>query len=155
MLGQLTGDAVPLTSEGALGLDTILGRGVREKPDINGMAVAGEQGVKVLLWNYHDDLVETAPAAIKLCVTLPAAYRAVRVTHYRIDDTHSNAFTKWLELGSPQAPDDQALDKLKAAMQLQTLEPARAIEVENGRVLLDFEMPRFALSLIVLEKSGR
>jgi len=154
MLGQLTGDAVPLTSEGALGLDTILGRGVREKPDINGMAVAGKQGVKVLLWNYHDDLVETKPAAIKLGVTLPAAYRAVRVTHYRIDDTHSNAYTKWLELGSPQAPDDQALAKLKAAMQLQTLEPASAIEVENGRVLLDFEMPRFALSLIVLEKAG-
>jgi len=119
------------------------------------MAVASEQDVKVLLWNYHDDLVETAPAAIKLGVTLPAAYQAVRVTHYRIDDTHSNAYTKWLELGSPQAPGPQALAALKAAMQLQTLEPPREIEVENQRIVLDFDLPRFGLSLIVLEKTAR
>lgn len=151
MLGQLTGDELPLTSEGALGLDKILSRGVRDRPDINGMAVADERSVKVLLWNYHDDLVEAEPAVAQLGVTLPSTYRTVRLTHYRIDDVHSNAYTKWLELGSPQSPSRQARDQLHAAMQLQTMGPPRMTNVKDGQVVLDFELPRFALSLIILE----
>jgi len=151
MLGQLTGDEVPVVSEGALGLDEILSRGVRDRPDINGMAVADDRRVKILLWNYHDALIETEPAAIRLGVTLPPACKAVRLMHYRIDDTHSNAHTKWLELGRPQNPSPQMLDQLRAAMQLQTLEPPRRVEVANGNIVLDFELPRFALSLVILE----
>jgi xylan 1,4-beta-xylosidase len=66
MLGQLTGDEIPLQSDWALGLDTILSASVRARPDINGMAVADERQVKILLWNYHDDLVEAEPASIRL-----------------------------------------------------------------------------------------
>jgi len=156
MLGQMTGDEVPVVSEGALGLDTILSSGVRDRADINGMAVADERVVKILLWNYHDLLRVAEPAKIQLGVTVPTAFRAARVTHYRIDETHSNAYTKWLELGSPQTPGSETLDELRATMQLQMLEPARGVEVVNGRVVLDFELPRFGLSLVILENvTGR
>jgi len=156
MLGQMTGDEVPVVSEGALGLDTILSGGVRDRADINGMAVGDERAVKILLWNYHDLLRTTEPAKIQLGVTLAAAFRTARVTHYRIDQTHSNAYTKWLELGSPQTPSPETLDELRAAMQLQMLEPARGVEVVSGRVVLDFELPRFGLSLVILENvTGR
>jgi xylan 1,4-beta-xylosidase len=155
MLGQFTGDEVALTSDGALSLDDILTSGVRNKSDINGMAVADDKAVKVLLWNYHDDLVEAKPASIQLKVKMPARFEAkARVTHYRIDDSHSNAYTRWLALGSPQNPGAEALAQLKAAMQLQMLEPARLVEVADGSVSLDFELPRFGLSLIILEESG-
>ncbi|UCD48778.1 MAG: hypothetical protein JSW27_14735 [Phycisphaerales bacterium] len=151
MLGQMTGDEIPVVSEGALALDAILSDSVRDRPDINGMAVADDGRVKVLLWNYHDALVEAEPAAIQLGVTLPAAFRAVRLTHYRIDDAHSNAYTKWLELGRPQNPSAAQRDELRAAMQLETLESPRRMDVANGNVVLDFALPRFGLSLIVLE----
>jgi xylan 1,4-beta-xylosidase len=155
MLGQMTGVEVPVVSEGALGLDTILSSSVRDRPDINGMAVADDRRVKILLWNYHDVLAETEPAVIRLGVTLPPACKAVRLTHYRIDDTHSNAYTKWLELRRPQNPSPQVLGELRAAMQLQTLDPPRRLEVANGNVVFDFGLPRFALSLVVLEDAAR
>ncbi len=153
MLGQMTGDVVPLVSEGALGLEAILGGRLRDQADINGMAVATSRDVKILLWNYHDLLAPAAPTPIRLGVTLPATFPAAYLRHYRIDETHSNAYTKWLELGSPQNPNADAIGKLEAAMRLQLLEPARVVEVENGRVVLDFTLPRFGLSLIVLEKA--
>lgn len=154
MLGQLTGDEIPLVSDGALGLDEILSRSVRVKPDINGMAVAEDQRVKILLWNYHDLLVETTPASIRMAVRMPRAWGArARMLHYRIDDRHSNAYTKWIELGRPQDPGPEVLAELRAAMQLETLEPGRFVAVTEGIVALEFALPRFGLSLIVLERS--
>jgi xylan 1,4-beta-xylosidase len=154
MLGQLAGDEIPLVSEGALGLDEILSHSVRKKPDINGLAVANDRQVKILLWNYHDLLTEADPAPIRLIVQKPSDWASkTRMVHYRIDDTHSNAYARWIELGSPQDPGPEALAQLKAAMQLEMLEPARFVDVTKGRLTLEFALPRFGLSLIVLEKS--
>jgi len=139
-------------------VDEILKSSVRERPDINGMAVADGQVIKILLWNYHDILIPVKPALAHLKVQLPADYfsnttiETVRVTHYRIDDTHSNTYAKWLELGSPQNPTPAMLAQLKEAMQLQLLEPAMIIDVNDNEVMLHFELPRSALSLIILEK---
>jgi xylan 1,4-beta-xylosidase len=153
MLGRLKGDELPLMSDGAVGLDQILKDSVRARPDINGMAVADGRSVKILLWNYHDFLVPAKPATIRLKVKLPPDFGSkAQVIHYRIDDTHSNAYTKWLELGSPQNPNQEMLSKLKAAMELEKLEPARLIDIKNGKAALDFELPRFGLSLIILNK---
>ena len=153
MLGQLKGDELPLTSDGAVGLDEILEDSVRARPDINGMAVADDQSVKILIWNYHDYLVPAEPASIRLKVKLPLDFGSkAMLTHYRIDETHSNAYTKWLELGSPQNPDAQMLAKLKAAMELEMLEPAGLIDITNNEATLNFDLPRSGLSLIILNK---
>ena len=153
MLGRLKGDELPVTSEGAVGLDQILKDSVRARPDINGMAVADGQSVKILIWNYHDFLVPAEPSSIQLKVKLPPDFGSkAKVTHYRIDDTHSNAYTKWLELGSPQNPNQEILAKLKAAMELQMLEPAKLININGGEATLNFELPRSGLSLVILNK---
>jgi len=154
MLGRLKGNELPLTSDGAVGLDEILKASVRARPDINGMAVADGESVKILLWNYHDYLIPAEPAPVRLKVKLPPDFGPkANVTHYRIDDTHSNAYTKWLELGSPQNPDAQILTELKAAMELQTLEPAHLIDITDHQALLNFELPRFGLSLIIFKRT--
>ncbi len=156
MLAQLTGDEVPLISDGALDLDEMLSEGVRARPDISGMAVADDKHVKVLLWNYHDDLIETKPEPVQLKMRIPEGFGAkVRLTHYRIDDTHSNAYTKWLDLGKPQKPGPEMQAQLKTAMQLQMLEPVRVVETQDGYVTLGFDLPRFGLSLVILEKPER
>ena len=153
MLGRLKGNELPLTSNGAVGLDEILKASVRTQPDINGMAVADGQSVKVLIWNYHDYLILAEPASIRLKVKLSPDFGSkAQVIHYRIDDTHSNAYTKWLELGSPQNPDAEMLAELKAAMELEMLEPAKLIDITNNEATLEFELPRFGLSLIILNK---
>ena len=153
MLGQLKGDELPLTSDGAVGLDEILKASVRARPDINGMAVADDRCVKILIWNYYDYLVPAESASIQLKVKLPPDFGSkARITHYRIDDTHSNAYTKWLELGSPQDPGPEMLAKLKAAMELEMLEPAKLIDVTNQEAILEFDLPRFGLSFIILNR---
>jgi xylan 1,4-beta-xylosidase len=153
MLGQLKGNELPLTSDGAVGLDEILKTSVRARPDINGIAVADDRSVKILIWNYHDFLVPAESASIQLKVKLPPDFGSkAQVIHYRIDDTHSNAYTKWLELGSPQNPNPEMLAQLRAAMELEMLEPTMFIKISNGRASLNFELPRFGLSLIILNK---
>ncbi|HOV78405.1 MAG TPA: hypothetical protein PLS24_10260 [Sedimentisphaerales bacterium] len=44
--------------------------------------------------------------------------------------------------------------QMRASMQLEWLEPVRSVEVKDGRVMLDFELPRFGPSLILLEKAA-
>jgi xylan 1,4-beta-xylosidase len=154
MLGQMKGNVLPVTSDGAVSLDAILKDSVRARPDINGMAVADDKGVKILIWNYHDFLVPTEPASIQLKVKLlPDFGPKAKVIHYRVDDTHSNAYTKWLELGSPQNPSPQMLVQLTTAMELQMLEPIKLINVMDSEAILSFELPRFGLSLIILNKA--
>jgi len=152
MLGQLKGNELPLISDGAVGLDRILKESVRDKPDINGMAVADGRSVKILIWNYHDCLVSAKSASIQLKVKLPVdSGSKANLTHYRIDDTHSNAYTKWLELGGPQNPDAEMLAELKTAMELEMLESAKLIDITDNQATIEFELPRFALSLIILQ----
>ena len=153
MLGQMKGDELPLTSDGAIPLEEILKSSVRERPDINGMAVTDGPTIKIMLWNYHDILAPAEPTPVQLRVQLPVNFANIaRLVHYRIDDRHSNAYTKWLELGKPQKPTTEMLAQLKDAMQLQMFEPAKTVDIINGQVILNFEMPRSALSLIILQK---
>lgn len=49
---------------------------------------------------------------------------------------------------------DEKLAQMRASMQLEWLEPVRSVEVKDGHVMLDFELPRFGLSLILLEKAA-
>ncbi len=149
MLGMLQGKRVPVTSSGALGIDRILEKGIRDKPDIDVLATATEETVQTLIWNYHDDMVKAEPVPVKLTVKAPknGAKRA-RIVHYRIDDTHSNAYTRWQELNSPQKPTPDMLARLKAAAELELLEPIRFYDVRNGKVELDFTLPRYGVSLI-------
>jgi len=149
MLGMLQGKRIPVTSSGALGIDSILEKGFRDKPDIDALATATEETVQILVWNYHDDIVKAEPASVKLNVKAPknGAKRA-RIVHYRIDDTHSNAYTRWLKMNSPQNPTPDMLNRLKAAAELELLEPVRFFDVRNGKVELDFSLPRYGVSLV-------
>ena len=149
MLGMLQGKRVPVTSSGALGLERILKKDFRDEPDIDGLAVATEESVQTLIWNYHDDMVKAVPASIRLTIKAPKnSLKRARLTHYRIDDNHSNAYTRWLELNSPQNLTPETLARLKAAAELELLEPVRFCDVRDGKVMLNFSLPRYGVSLI-------
>jgi xylan 1,4-beta-xylosidase len=153
MLSKLRGGRVPATSGGAVGLDGILSRGIRHKPDIDVLATATPDSVQALIWNYHDNMVEAAPARVRLSAKVQASMGGqVTVRHWRIDESHSNAYSKWLALGSPQNPSAAQLDDLKQAMGLELLGPDRVLAVSAGVVETEFDLPRHAVSLIEIEK---
>jgi len=150
MLGKLRGNRIPVQSSGALGLSAILANGVHgSKPDIDGMGTVSDSLVQLLLWNYHDSLTVVPPATINLSIKMPSNFPSmVKLTHWRVDTTYSNAYTKWLALGSPQSPTAVQLDTLQAAMQLQTIAPPSIVSVVNGQVQTSFTLPREGVSLV-------
>jgi xylan 1,4-beta-xylosidase len=151
MAGLMRGNRIRVTSDGALGLDEILKNGVREKPDIDGMATAGDHEISIMIWNYHDDSLPAPAASVRVALEgIPPAVARVLLKHYRIDDTHSNSNTVWKEMGSPQQPTADQYARMEAAGQLQLLESPRWVAAGKGAVRLDFSLPRHGISLLQL-----
>jgi len=70
------------------------------------------------------------------------------LTHYRIDQEHSNAYTAWKKMGSPQNPDEQQVAILEKAGQLEMLHSPVWIQNTNGEIRLDIDLPRQGISLL-------
>jgi xylan 1,4-beta-xylosidase len=156
LLGRLAGARLPLESSGARPLDDLLANGVRAEPDLDGMAVLDGTNVEVLVWNYHDDLVPAAAAPVHLSVRLPASFGGrARVSHLRVDEAHGDAYTLWSSQGMPQSPSPAQRAALVAAM-----DPAPAAADTtlcagaDGSATLEFELPRFGVSLVTLAPLG-
>lgn len=152
MLGLMTGDRIEVKSSGAISGEEMLKSGVRAAPDVDGMAARSDHSVTVMVWNYHDsEDPSAAEAKVRVEIAgMPKEARKIIERHYRIDQQHSNAFTLWKELGSPQNPSDEQYAKLKEAGQLQMLGSPRWVESKNGSVDLDLSMSRESVSLVEL-----
>lgn len=149
MLGLLSGERVKAESSAALSAGQVLRDGVRGQPDINAIATRRGRAVAILIWNYHDDDVTADPAKIDLAVSgLPMDATQALLEHFRIDAEHSNAFTAWKEMGSPQTLSPHQYEQLERAGQLQLLASPSHIRIENGAAHLEFALPRQGLSLL-------
>jgi xylan 1,4-beta-xylosidase len=151
MAGLMSGERVAATSTGQVPLDAILASGVRDAPDIDALATKAAHEAAVMVWNYHDDDVPADAAEVKVAITgIPAGTKKVLLEHYRIDDTHSNAYTVWRVMGSPQSPTPEQYERLKEAGQLELLQSPEWIDVKQGKVTIETKLPRQATSLLHL-----
>ena len=149
MFGLLGNERVRVTSSGALGTDAVVKDGVRGEPDIGALATRKDQQADVLMWNYHDDDLAADEAAIEVKIDgLPAAAQYAVVEHFRIDSTHSNAFTAWKEMGSPQSLTPEQKQKLERDGQLQLMGSPESVRIEKGTMGVRFSLPRQGLSLV-------
>ncbi len=153
MYSQMDGQRLAAESDAAVALDQILQRGVRAKPDV--AAIASQDGNKlcVMVWHYHDDDVTGDVADVALSVTgIPTTVSEAKLTHYRVDEFHSNPYDAWRRMGSPIAPNQSQYGQLQAASDLATLTNAPAtVRVERGAARLQFALPRQGVSLVVVE----
>jgi xylan 1,4-beta-xylosidase len=151
MFGQMTGVRVVAQSTGAVDVADVLQSSVRTKSDVNMIATRDNRRVNILAWNYHDDSHRSVPAKIHLIVSgLPQAVSQVMVEHWRVDRDHSNAYTVWKNMGSPQNPSTVQLERLKTAGRLQSLMSPLGVTVNDGTVELPFSEPPNGVSLLVL-----
>jgi xylan 1,4-beta-xylosidase len=153
MFGRMNGARVKVESSNAVPLEEIVRRGVRGAPDVSALASLEGRSLAVLVWHYHDDDVPGPEASVELSLSgLPVRNESVRLTHYRIDEQHSNAYAAWKRMGSPLAPNRRQYDQLLAASELAILRgsPARAAATD-GTATLNFLLPRQAVSLVVAE----
>ncbi len=149
MAGLMRGDRVRIESSSAVGLETILKEGVRNKPDVNALATRSEREMAVMIWNYHDDDLPAPDSPVRLAVGgVPPTVKRVLVRHYRIDQEHSNAYTLWKKMGSPQNPTPEQYAQLEAAGQLALLTSPEWVSTRGGQIDLSFSLPRHAVSLI-------
>jgi xylan 1,4-beta-xylosidase len=149
MAGLMSGDRVATSSTGQVPLGEIVSQGVRQAPDVDAFATKAQHEAAVMLWNYHDDDVAAPDAAVQVTVAgIPAGVKKVLLEHYRIDETHSNSYTVWKAMGSPQSPTPEQYAQLKAAGQLQLLTSPEWVDVSGGKVTIDMSLPRQATSLM-------
>ena len=140
------------TSSGEVALDAIASGGVRAAPDVGVLASRRQDEVAIMVWHYHDDDVAGPDAAVTIdAAGLAGAAARASVTHYRIDDRHSNAYAEWLRMGSPVAPDPAQYAAMQRASELGVLEPSpAAVALSDGKATVSFTLPRQGVSLLVL-----
>ena len=149
MFGLLASQRLKVTSSASLSTEGVVRDGVRDRPEINAIATQRDREVEILLWNYHDEDVPTAPSLVHLTITgLPSAVSRALLEHFRIDSDHSNSFAAWNRMRSPQAPTPEQYEKLESAGQLHLLNSPSWIPIENSSAHLSFTMPRQSVSLV-------
>jgi len=152
MAAMMKGRRVAVSSTGNIALDDIIAKGVRDGADVDAFATADARQAAVMLWNYQDAERGglSAPATLDI-KGLPKKASRVRLSHYRIDDTHSNAYTVWKAMGSPQNPSPSQYAELKSKDGLQLLESPRWVGVKNGVATVSTDLPHHSVSLLHLD----
>jgi len=151
MAGLLGGNRVAATSSGSMPVQTIVTSGVRQQPDIDTIATRESNSAAVMVWNYQDEEVPGPGAPVQVSISgIPKSVRRVLVQQFRIDEHHSNAFTAWKAMGSPQHPNAEQYAKLQAAGQLQLKGSPVWATADEGRVNLQLELPRQSVALLRL-----
>jgi xylan 1,4-beta-xylosidase len=149
MFGMMGADLIDARSSAAQPLNAMLESGVKNAPDVGVLASRSAHSISILLWNYHDDDLPAPPANIRLAVR-GAPGTPVLSRHYRVDETHSNAYTAWKTMGSPQKPDAGQYKLLERAGQLETTGSPAWVYGKNGTAEMTFELPRQGVSLVTL-----
>jgi len=149
MFSRMSGRRLAVNSDNAVMLEDILRQGVREKSDVAALASLDTNRLCVLAWHYHDDDVPGPDAAVALTLE-GVGFNKATLQHFRIDQEHSNAFTTWTKMGSPQQPTAEQYAQLEKAGRLAELEPPKTVQAENGRMNVVVNLPRQAVSLLML-----
>jgi xylan 1,4-beta-xylosidase len=156
MAGLLDAERVAATSTGAVAAESIVQAGVRAQPDVDVLATRGSAGAVVMLWNYHDDSEARTGADAQVTIRgIAPDVKDVLVEPFRIDDDHSNAFTAWERMGSPQQPTTEQMAQLKSAGRLELADSPEWMRPANGQLRLDVHLPPQSVALLRLTWRAR
>jgi xylan 1,4-beta-xylosidase len=149
MLGLLGTTRLPVTATSAIPPAKIEAEGVRNQPDIDAIATRKEREIEVLVLNYHDDDLPGAAADINFVIGgFPEAAKRVLIETLRVDTNHSNSFTAWRAIGSPQQPTPEQYKQLEIAGQLQLDGSPQWTNVAPDGLQFPLTLPRNALALV-------
>ncbi len=150
MFGMMSGNRVEVSGHQAYDLMTVRDSSIREEQtDISALAAIDSCCATIMVWNYHDLNVtgQISPVELKL-KGLPAK-KAV-LSHYRIDQEHSNSYEVWKKMGSPQDPTAEQYNELEEAGKLMMLHKPGRIRIKDGELAIKFDLPRQGVSLLKL-----
>lgn len=160
MMGMIDGEMVLANSSGQIPMDVVLQTGIiGNSSDVGATASfnSTSETLYVFVWHYHDDDLDLPDANVSLVIrglpaTFPADPSGANLTHYRIDNDHSNSFARWQALGSPQNLTAQQYAELMQRGKLETLSEQQEPSIaSDGSWMLNFTMPIKATSLLVFK----
>jgi len=150
MMGMMTGKRVEVSGNLAYDFKSIRDNSVRgEKTDVSALASKDKNQTAVLVWNYHDNDIQDAGSPVELHLEGIPATKVV-MTHYRIDQEHSNSYMVWKKMGSPLKPTPEQIATLEKAGQLEMISKPESIKIDKGQAVIKFQLPRQGVSLIKL-----
>jgi xylan 1,4-beta-xylosidase len=122
--------------------------------EIDGWATLTENNSLAAFIYCHEDTWDTGSVYPVECNVENAPFNdSCKITHYRIDQEHSNAYTEWVRQGRPDYPKDGQYDAIKARDSLELLEPVKIAVPINGKLSFSFTMPIKSVSLIIIEQT--
>lgn len=148
MFGMMKGNFLEVKNPDAFSLETIIDSSVRKNFYVDALATIDAKNMYILLWNYHDDINRQTGASINLALEkLPS--KKITVNSYLIDENHSNAYTLWKKLGSPQDVSNKFNDLQKTGW-LQKNIDHKQLHVENGNVKYHLDLEARGVALLKL-----
>jgi xylan 1,4-beta-xylosidase len=149
MLGMMGGERVRVESSGAVALETMMTTGVRGAADVDALATREGSHADVMIWDYHDVAEGSGDADVEVRVKgLPLGVKRALVQRYRLDETHSNSYTAWKAMGSPQSPTAEQVAALKREGGLELLTSPVWADVEAGSVTVAAKLGRESMELM-------
>lgn len=126
--------------------------GSEEEPEVSGMATKSDDGkIGILIYSHHDDWDKVQDFKVTLEINHLPNHGKVAIRHYRIDRSHSNAYTEWVRQGRPNFPTPQQYAAIKSKDQLEFLEPPQEVPLSNSTLVMEFQLPTHAVSWIEVQ----
>ncbi len=147
MLAMMQGSRVATQSDAAIPLDKLVASGAHDA-DVDAMATTAANGAEILLWNYRDSETPGDAATTVTVTGMPAAANRVLVKEYRIDSNHSNAYTVWKAMGSPQHPTAEQYSQLLDREGLELVRSPVWTDVKHGQIEVKTTLPSESIELL-------
>jgi xylan 1,4-beta-xylosidase len=147
MFGKMKGDILAVDNPDGLSLQAIVDSSVRNQSYVDALATIDADTTYVMLWNYHDDESTKTEAWINLNLSDIDAKQAF-VSSYLVDKNHSNAYTKWQQMGSSQQPSQQQIIDLQHTGQLMRNVSNQKFKTINGNLHYHFKLAGQGVALL-------
>ena len=151
MFGMMKGLRVRVEGNRMNTLKAVIDSSVRgAQTDIGGLASKDKRSAAVMIWNYHDEDIQSPGEPVQVTLSGMAVPSAT-LTQYRIDGEHSNSYEVWKKMGSPQQPTAAQVKELEKAGQLQTGGKPTKIQSTDGTAVVTISLPRQGVCLLKLD----
>lgn len=149
MFGMMSGTRVAV-SGGFYDPFMIRESGVKgSAPDVNAMASKDNDGISIMVWNYHDDDLPAKASQVRINISGLVSSK-VLIHEYRIDKENSNSYEVWKKMGSPQNPTPEQYETLEDAGALKMFSSPFRADAKNGVINLSLNLPGQGVSFFRL-----
>jgi hypothetical protein len=138
-----------------LGPKRLMSGGGTGSDGVDAMATmsANSDEVQVLVYNQFSAMNTTGTDMVTITLSnLPTALanKELFLTHFRVDETHSNPYNAWSAAGKPASPTEAQWQTMKAQQHLALLQPVSKATTTTMYTIANFSIPRQAGSLVIL-----